>query len=152
RSTPGCRAKSSSCRRASATAGTDPESPRLGRRDFLGVLGGAAVASYLPLRAGARLLDPVLGQTARTSAADPFRARLPIPEELRGEHLNIPIREAEVQALPGRPTRMWTYGGVFPGPTIRRPAGRRTEVEFEHRLPRKAGELTVHLHGGHNRS
>jgi FtsP/CotA-like multicopper oxidase with cupredoxin domain len=47
---------------------------------------------------------------------------------------------------------MWTYGGVFPGPTIRRPAGRRTEVEFEHRLPREAGELTVHLHGGHNRS
>jgi FtsP/CotA-like multicopper oxidase with cupredoxin domain len=91
-------------------------------------------------------------QTARASAEDPFRARLPIPEELRGERLNIPIREAEVRALPGRPTRMWTYGGTFPGPTIRRPAGRRTEVEFEHRLPRKAGELTVHLHGGHNRS
>ena len=47
---------------------------------------------------------------------------------------------------------MWTYGGTFPGPTIRRPAGEPTEVTFVHGLPAKAGELTVHLHGGHNRS
>ena len=47
---------------------------------------------------------------------------------------------------------MWTYDGTFPGPTIRRPAGERTEVTFKHRLPAEAGELTVHLHGGHNRS
>jgi FtsP/CotA-like multicopper oxidase with cupredoxin domain len=62
------------------------------------------------------------------------------------------MREAEIQVLPGDKTRMWTYGGTFPGPTIRRPAGQRTRVTFEHRLPREAGELTVHLHGGHNRS
>ena len=41
---------------------------------------------------------------------------------------------------------------AFPGPTIRRPAGHRTEVTFQHELPRSAGELTVHLHGGHNRT
>ncbi len=62
------------------------------------------------------------------------------------------MREAEVAALPGNPTRMWTYDGTFPGPTIRRPAGERTQVTFEHQLPPSAGELTVHLHGGHNRS
>jgi FtsP/CotA-like multicopper oxidase with cupredoxin domain len=62
------------------------------------------------------------------------------------------MRQAEVQALPGPPTRMWTYDGTFPGPTIRRPAGERTEVTFKHRLPAEAGELSVHLHGGHNRS
>jgi FtsP/CotA-like multicopper oxidase with cupredoxin domain len=77
---------------------------------------------------------------------------LPIPEELTGARLSIPIREAEVPIMPGAPTRMWTYGGSFPGPTIRRPAGRRTEVTFHHELPRSAGELTVHLHGGHNRT
>jgi spore coat protein A len=77
---------------------------------------------------------------------------LPIPRVLGGARLTIPIREAEVQAIPGRPTRMWTYGGTFPGPTIRRPAGHRTEVTFVHELPRSAGELTVHLHGGHNRT
>jgi spore coat protein A len=54
--------------------------------------------------------------------------------------------------MPGAPTRMWTYGGTFPGPTIRRPAGHRTEVTFHHELPRSVGELTVHLHGGHNRT
>lgn len=62
------------------------------------------------------------------------------------------MREAGVAVLPGRKTRMWTYGGEFPGPTIRRPAGEQTQVTFTHRLPRAAGELTVHLHGGHNRS
>ena len=71
---------------------------------------------------------------------------------LDGARLTIPIREAEVQVVPGERTRMWTYGGTFPGPTIRRPAGHRTEVTFLHRLPPSAGELTVHLHGGHNRT
>jgi spore coat protein A, manganese oxidase len=75
-----------------------------------------------------------------------------LPRVLDDADLTIPIREADVQALPGEKTRMWTYGGTFPGPTIRRPAGRRTSVTFQHRLPRSAGELTVHLHGGHNRS
>jgi spore coat protein A len=97
-----------------------------------------------------------LADSARPPAVEhgsaPFQRRLPIPEELDGRRLTIPIREAEVQVLPGRKTRMWTYGGSFPGPTIRRPAGHRTEVTFEHRLPKHAGELTVHLHGGHNRS
>jgi spore coat protein A, manganese oxidase len=75
---------------------------------------------------------------------------LPIPPVLTDRRLTIPIRQAEVQALPGPKTKMWTYGGTFPGPTIRRPAGHRTEVTFRHELPVSAGELTVHLHGGHN--
>ena len=102
------------------------------------------------MRPGALLAGS--GQPALRSAAEPFRASLPIPEELTGSRLSIPIREAEVPVMPGAPTRMWTYGGSFPGPTIRRPAGRRTEVTFDHELPRSAGELTVHLHGGHNRT
>jgi spore coat protein A len=77
---------------------------------------------------------------------------LPIPPILTDDRLTIPIREAEVQALPGPKTRMWTYGGTFPGPTIRRPAGHRTTITFHHELPAKVGELTVHLHGGHNRT
>jgi spore coat protein A, manganese oxidase len=71
---------------------------------------------------------------------------------LTGSDLRIPIREAAVQVLPGAKTRMWTYGGSFPGPTIRRRAGQRTRVTFHHQLPAVAGELSVHLHGGHNRS
>ena len=71
---------------------------------------------------------------------------------LDGDHIRIPIREAEQQILPGRKTRLWTFGGSFPGPTVRRPAGRRTRVTFHHQLPEEAGELSVHLHGGHNRT
>ena len=82
----------------------------------------------------------------------PFQAPLPIPRELTGSEIEIPIREAEAQILPGRKTRLWTYGGTFPGPTVRRPAGERTKVTFRHELPAQAGELSVHLHGGHNRT
>jgi FtsP/CotA-like multicopper oxidase with cupredoxin domain len=92
------------------------------------------------------------GAVPEAVAAVPFRARLPIPRELTGARIEIPIREAEAQILPGRKTKLWTYGGTFPGPTVRRPAGQRTEVTFRHELPASAGELSVHLHGGHNRT
>lgn len=82
----------------------------------------------------------------------PFQARLPIPHELTDSHIRIPIGEAEAQILPGPKTKLWTYGGSFPGPTVRRPAGERTKVTFRHELPPGAGELSVHLHGGHNRT
>ncbi len=78
-----------------------------------------------------------------------FRRRLRIPRELTGSELEIPIVSKRLQILPGRKTRMWTFGGTFPGPTIRSTAGVATNVDFTHRLPRKAGKLSVHLHGGH---
>jgi spore coat protein A, manganese oxidase len=71
---------------------------------------------------------------------------------LSGDEIEIPIRVAEQQILPGEKTRLWTFGGTFPGPTIRRRAGRRTRVTFRHELPEKVGELSIHLHGGHNRT
>ncbi len=97
-------------------------------------------------------LPSLAGETPAADAAVPFRAALPIPRVLDGAEIEIPIREAEAQILPGAKTRLWTYGGTFPGPTIRRPAGHRTRVSFRHELPARAGELSVHFHGGHNRS
>ncbi len=82
----------------------------------------------------------------------PFREPLPLPPVLDGDHVQIPIREAAQQILPGPKTELWTFGGSFPGPTIRRRAGRRTRVTFHHELPERAGELSIHLHGGHNRA
>ena len=125
-------------------------SHRLSRRAFLGALGGAGLALALP---GARRWDlEGLGGPATALAAVPFRARLPIPPVLDSDHIRVPIVPAEAQILPGPKTRLWTFGGTFPGPTLRRPAGRRTLVTYEHHLPKEAGELTVHFHGGHNRS
>ena len=95
---------------------------------------------------------PLGTEPERALAAVPFRVPLPVPPVLAGDHIRIPIEDAEQQILPGRKTRLWTFGGSFPGPTVRRPAGRRTRVTFDHKLPPSAGELTVHLHGGHNRS
>jgi FtsP/CotA-like multicopper oxidase with cupredoxin domain len=97
-------------------------------------------------------LLPFGAQTPSASAAVPFQEPLPIPRELTGARLRIPIREAEARIFPGPKTKLWTYGGTFPGPTVRRPAGERTEVSFHHELPPGAGELSVHLHGGHNRT
>jgi len=154
RSTPGCRARPRSCLRlpTSGTSGQATSTPRLGRRAFLGVLGGGALAYLLPLRGGGGGLLPFAAETPQAFAAVPFQARLPIPRELGDSRIRIPIREAEAQILPGAKTKLWTFGGTFPGPTIRRPAGHRTRVTFAHELPAAAGELSVHLHGGHNRS
>ncbi|HET8813745.1 MAG TPA: multicopper oxidase family protein [Solirubrobacterales bacterium] len=95
---------------------------------------------------------PLTAEPDPALAAAPFRARLPIPPVLDDDHIRIPIREAEQQILPGRKTKLWTFGGSFPGPTVRRRAGRRTRVTFHHQLPESAGELSIHLHGGHNRT
>jgi FtsP/CotA-like multicopper oxidase with cupredoxin domain len=125
---------------------------RFGRRAFLGVLGGGALAALLPLRGRSGGFVPLTAEPPPAAAATPFRARLPIPRVLSDDHIRIPIREAEQQILPGPKTKLWTYGGSYPGPTIRRRAGRRTRVTFDHELGEKAGELSVHLHGGHNRT
>ena len=92
--------------------------------------------------------DPWLSLAA-AAKRNRFHRRLRIPAQLTGSDIRIPIRRASLQLLPGRKTRMWTYGGTFPGPTIRRPAGEETRVTFTHGLGAGAGELSVHLHGGH---
>lgn len=74
---------------------------------------------------------------------------LPIPPVLTGADITIPIQQAAVPILPGSPTQMWTFGGTFPGPTIRRPAGATTHVTFKNELPESAGSLTIHNHGAH---
>ncbi len=103
-------------------------------------------------RRGLEALLPFGAETSSAEAAVPFREPLPIPRELTTAKFEISIREARAQILPGAKTRLWTYGGSFPGPTVRRPAGERTEVTFHHQLGTAAGELSVHLHGGHNRT
>ncbi len=126
---------------------------RFGRRALLTAGGAGALALLLPVRRGnGRGLLSLGDSVSRASTRVRFPTRLRIPKVLTGPDIHIPIKEARVQVLPGRKTKMWTYDGTFPGPTIRRPSGSPTRVTFHHGLPRKAGELTVHLHGGHNQS
>lgn len=86
---------------------------------------------------------------APTAAAAPFDLALPIPPVLEGAEITIPVQEADVQVLPGAKTRMWTFAGSFPGPTIRRPAGSQTKVTFVNELPGDKGALSIHNHGEH---
>jgi FtsP/CotA-like multicopper oxidase with cupredoxin domain len=80
-----------------------------------------------------------------------YEQPLQTPKVLTGSHIRIPVRRADVRVLPHGPkTSMWTYGGSYPGPTIRRPAGKDTRVTFINKLPRSAGAITVHLHGDHH--
>ena len=82
--------------------------------------------------------------------APAFSRPLVIPRVLTGSTITLTAKLADVQILPGRKTRMWTYNGTFPGPTIRRPTGQTTTVTLVNNLPAAAGELTLHNHGNHS--
>lgn len=114
---------------------------RLSRRQVLA--GAGAVVAGATLAPWARFRLPVA-----LAAEGPFARPLALMPELTEADLTIPVLAADVPVLDGKPTRMWTFGGTFPGPTIRRPSGSTTRVAFEHRLP-EAGTLTVHNHGHH---
>lgn len=122
----------------------------LSRRRLLA--SGATGALLLAVPASLRTFSSVSAASSSKTRPTPFVRELPIPRVLDGADLHLPVVEAEIPILPGKRTRMWTYGGSFPGPTIRRPTGERTRVRFDHKLPKSVGELSVHLHGGHTRS
>ena len=82
-----------------------------------------------------------------------FKLPLAVPPTVRDAHVRLDMRKAAVRMLPtGRRTHAWTYGGSWPGPTIRRPAGDRTLVTVANHLPRRAGSMSMHLHGDHHAS
>ncbi len=136
------------------------------RRSFLALSGAAAAEAallvyglrYRPATAGAGTAAPA-SQPARAAgvrrslAAEPFSAPMPVSQVLRPtrttsdtDYYDLDIREADVEILPGTTTRVYTYGGQYPGPTIRARTGRQVKVRYRNQLP---VETNVHLHGGH---
>jgi spore coat protein A, manganese oxidase len=108
----------------------------------------AAGAAFLLAVVGAVAIAP----TAR-AAVTPFTQPLNIPPVLSGPEVTIDMRQTNVKIMPTGPlTRMWTYNGIFPGPTIRRPSGTTTRVTFRNNLPTSFGEATIHHHGSHSAS
>ena len=85
-----------------------------------------------------------------TASPTPFSHPLLFPPVAIDSNVSIGIDEACVQILDGPCTNMWTYGGTYPGITIRRPTGQTTNVTFTNNLDPAAGELTVHNHGNHS--
>lgn len=96
----------------------------------------------------------VTGTSGGTTGALPsFDLPLVVPHAITRSHVRLVQRAARVRVMPSGPlTRMWTYGGTYPGPTIRRPTGHETDVTVVNRLPRAAGSTTMHLHGDHHAS
>lgn len=95
---------------------------------------------------------PARAEPAGAASLQPFSKPMPIPRVLTGSNIMITMKQADLQILPGRKTRMWTYDGTFPGPTIRRPSGQTTKVTFVNALPSSVGPTSVHLHGAHSAS
>ncbi len=85
-----------------------------------------------------------------TPSPSPFSRPLVFPPVNSNANISIGIDEACVQILDGPCTNMWTYGGSYPGVTIRRPTGQTTHVTFTNNLNAAAGEMTVHNHGNHS--
>jgi FtsP/CotA-like multicopper oxidase with cupredoxin domain len=89
----------------------------------------------------------------RTSITVPrFELPLKIPATLKPvrqtenqDEYEIVQKEAEQEILPGYPTRIWGYEGLFPGPTIRVKRDRATVIRHTNNLP---AHTVVHLHGG----
>lgn len=83
----------------------------------------------------------------------PFTRPLPIPTVLTPgggppgqDNYTITMQPAMADIIPGRPTPVWTYNGLYPGPTIRARSGRPVVIRQNNNLPES---MSVHLHGGH---
>jgi spore coat protein A len=126
----------------------------MSRRGVFGLAGGvgltAAFGATLPWLARPAELGRLL--PSGLPLPPPFRVPLPIPPVLAPradattDHYEIEHRVATREILPGVPTEIWGYDGLFPGPTIVSRSGRRTVVRHTNRLP---VPTVVHLHGGH---
>src|SRR5438445_4091040 len=90
------------------------------------------------------------GTPTPTPTPVPFSHPLVFPPVNTNANVSIGIDEGCVPILDGPCTNMWTYGGTYPGLTIRRPTGESTHVTFANNLVSTAGEMTVHNHGNHS--
>jgi len=74
--------------------------------------------------------------------------QLPVAVDLNSDpnvlELNLEARESDLELVPGKLTRAWTYDGGIPGPLIRVKVGDRLIVHFKNSLPEPS---TIHWHG-----
>jgi spore coat protein A, manganese oxidase len=113
----------------------------------------AAVLAGLGIRlASGPNTTSATGRTTRSAAerATGFTHPLVFPPVNTDSNISVDIEQGCLQILDGPCTNMWTYGGTYPGLTIRRPTGERTYVTFTNDLDPGAGEMTIHNHGNHS--
>src|SRR5215813_12181131 len=110
----------------------------MNRREFLAMASAALI--------------PASGQTLQFTAPPEFETELPIPPVLAPrksdgttDYYEIIQRETWTEIIPGLRTKIRSYNGTFPGPTLRARRGRRTVVTHTNHL---TAPTVVHLHGG----
>src|SRR6266404_2740686 len=96
----------------------------------------AALAGIAVRLAGGPNISGAIATATRTATLTPagFSHSLVFPPVNTNMNVPIGIDEACVQILDGPCTNMWTYGGTYPGLTIRRPTGQRTNATFTNNL------------------
>ncbi|MEO3975068.1 multicopper oxidase family protein [Streptomyces sp. CAU 1734] len=116
--------------------------------------GAAAVVPWGRLGVTAPPASAAAGAAAAAPApVVPFAHAMPLPQVLSpvsqtalSDVYEVRMREADAEIVQGLVSRVRTYGGTFPGPTIRAVRGREVVV-------RQYNDLTVntavHLHGAH---
>ncbi|MGW0483553.1 multicopper oxidase family protein [Nonomuraea sp. NPDC003214] len=133
-----------------------PEAHGVTRRRLFGIGGtlGLVAAAGLSTSAALARRPGVTGAELRSAVPlpPPFRVPLPLPAVLKPvstaggvDRYAITQREVTAEILPGVRTPLWTYEGVFPGPTIESRRGRPVTVTHRNDLP---VPTVVHLHGG----
>jgi spore coat protein A, manganese oxidase len=113
-------------------------------------LGVAVTGSFLLF-----LLVGLFGPPSAEATHTKYTSPIKFPVVLTDQHVHVPAFDRDIQVLAGAKTRLWTLGGTWPPPTIRRPTGRTSEVTFYNflkdiqiALPDHS-ELTIHHHGAH---
>ncbi|MCU1587082.1 MAG: Multicopper oxidase [Frankiales bacterium] len=111
----------------------------------------AFFCSFHPNMSGSLIVEG--GKGGVGPSAPRYEQKLRIPPVLSGANITLTAEQADVPILSRRPpTTMLTYNGTWPGPTIRRPVGKKTTVTVVNQLPSGVGSLSLHLHGDHHSS
>jgi spore coat protein A, manganese oxidase len=130
--------------------------PTVSRRRLFGIGAGvgAVAAGGLALSAAWARRPAETGDQLVSDIPLPqaFSIPLPIPAVLEpvasdgeGDRYEMVQIETEAEIIPGYQTKLWTYNGTFPGPTIESRRGRHVTVSHRNELP---VPTVVHLHGG----
>jgi FtsP/CotA-like multicopper oxidase with cupredoxin domain len=93
------------------------------------------------------------GGCTNSGCATPFAVALPVPPVLAPtstdattDYYTITESVANASIVPNHTTPVWTYNGLYPGPTIKATHGRTVKVHVVNNLPENTN---VHLHGAH---
>ncbi|ONI83008.1 copper oxidase [Actinosynnema sp. ALI-1.44] len=135
------------------------DTPQLGRRRFLGLLGASGLVAVTTgiagcgNRAGGQVLSgPGKVLASKLPLPAKFERPLTVPPVVRpvrtdrgADYYELVQRLGDVEILPGRRTQVMGFDGRFPGPTFETRRDRRAVVRISNELP---VPTSTHLHGG----